>query len=177
MLHDAKYLLMTLHDRFSRVAILVTVLGLATFFGCASQKDPPEATISWLAPRTRAAKAADCAMPVLAALPNTEYQEVAVVEISADYDEDGNEMNRLARREACQTGADALVVTEDQRQKLGGVDHADAAPLGKTAGGEAQHTPEVGEAGHKGRFLNAVAIIYSNYSNPNSETAPAALSR
>ncbi len=154
--------------------MMMTIVALATFFGCASQKDPPEATISWLAPRTRAAKAADCTMPVLAALPNTEYQEVAVVEISADYDEDGNEMNRLARREACQTGADALVVTEDQRQKLGGVDHADSAPLQKTAGGEAQHTPEIGEAGHKGRFLSAVAIIYSG---PNSSAASTVPSR
>jgi hypothetical protein len=137
-------------------AILMAVLA-----GCASQKDPPEATISWLAPRTRAAKPADCAMPMLTAMPNVDYQQVAIVEISADYDEDDQVMSQLARREACQTGADALVVTADQRQKLGGVDHADTPPPVKTTAGEDQHTPEIGEAGHKGRFLNAVAIIYT----------------
>lgn len=158
---------MTPRTRFPTAALItVASIALATLAGCASQKDPPEATVSWLAPRTRAAKSPDCAMPVLAAMPAVEYQQVAIVEISADYNEDDQAISRLARREACQTGADALVVTEDERQKLGGVDHADAPPPTKTTAGEDQHTPEIGEAGHKGRFLNAVAITYTAPKTP-----------
>ncbi len=129
--------------------------------GCAAQKDPPEATISWLGPRSRAAKPPDCAMPTLAQLPSTDYQQIAIVEVDADYDEDPAVLDRLARREACDTGADALVITDRARQQLGGSDRADIPQDSKAPGGnEMQHTPDVGEAGHKGSFLNGVAIIY-----------------
>ena len=135
--------------------------GVLILSGCAAQKDPPEATISWLGPRTRAAKPPDCAMPLLDHLPSTDYRQIAIVEVDADYDEQPTVLDSLARREACQTGADALVITDRARQRLGGSDRADIAPDSKAPGGnEMQHTPEVGEAGHKGSFLNGVAIIY-----------------
>ncbi len=139
---------------------------VATLSSCAAQKDPPETTVSWLAPQTRAAKPFDCPLPTLSALPNADYQEIAIIEVSDDYNADNQEIYGLARRKACETGADALVVLEDQRQQRG-------KPLGgKDAGAEggaddssSEHDAEVGEEGHKGRILNAVAIIYKD-TNP-----------
>jgi len=96
---------------------------LATLSSCAAQKDPPESTVSWLAPQTRAAKPFDCPLPTLSALPNADYQEIAIIEVSDDYNADNQEIYGLARRKACETGADALVVLEDQRQQR-------AKPLG-----------------------------------------------
>jgi len=99
--------------------------------------------------------------------PPLEYRQIAIVEVDADYDEDPAVLDSLARREACQTGADALVITDRARQRLGGSDRADIAQDSKAPGGnEMQHTPEVGEAGHKGSFLNGVAIIYGGAKSP-----------
>jgi hypothetical protein len=128
--------------------------------GCA-ERDPPEAAISWLAPQTRAARPADCSMPLLARLPMVEYQQIAIVEVVDDYNADDKEVEGLARSKACETGADALVILENQRQKLG------EAPTTASGGAGAHahdHTPEVGEVGHKGRILNAVAIVYKTES-------------
>lgn len=138
------------------VALPVVTLVAVLISGCA-QKDPPESTISWLAPQTRAAKSADCAMPVLAALPNADYQQIAIVEVADDFNAEDQEVADLARRKACETGADALVILENKRQKLGD------SPTPAEGGAKAHandHTPEVGEVGHKGRILNAVAIVY-----------------
>jgi hypothetical protein len=140
------------------VLVAAMTLVVAPIVGCA-QKDPPESTISWLAPQTRAAKSADCTMPVLAELPNADYQQIAIVEVADDFNADDQEVAGIARRKACETGADALVILENKRQAL-----SDSA-IAKEGGAKAHandHTPEVGEVGHKGRILNAVAIIYTS---------------
>lgn len=122
---------------------------------CAGQKDPPETTLSWLAPQTRAAKPFDCPIPMLRALPNADYQQIAIVNVADDYNADNQEVLDLARRKACETGADALVILEDQCQQRG-------KPLqdGSVKASQQEETPELGEVGHKGRYLTAVAIIY-----------------
>ena len=147
-----------LHVRPSLMVLVTVTLVAMLITGCA-QKDPPESTISWLAPQTRAAKSADCAMPVLAELPNADYQQIAIVEVADDFNADDQEVSQIARQKACETGADALVILENKRQALG-----DSA-IAKEGGAKAHandHTPEVGEVGHKGRILNAVAIIYTS---------------
>ncbi len=144
--------------RQSPLVLVAVMLVAALIVGCA-QKDPPESTISWLAPQTRAAKSADCAMPVLAELPNARYQQIAIVEVADDFNAGDQEVAEIARRKACETGADALVILENKRQKLG--DSAIATEGGAKAHAN-DHTPEVGEVGHKGRILNAVAIIYTS---------------
>jgi hypothetical protein len=141
-----------------RVAVPTVTFVASLICGCA-QKDPPESTISWLAPQTHAAKSADCVMPVLAELPNVDYQQIAIVEVADDFNADDQEVAEIARRKACETGADALVILENKRQKLG--DSAIATEGGAKAHAN-DHTPEVGEVGHKGRILNAVAIVYKN---------------
>jgi hypothetical protein len=153
-----------------RLKLAMAVLALiATMMvsGCGSQKDPPEATISWLAPQTRPAKPVNCAMPMLDSMPNADFQQIAIVQVSDDYDADDQEVISLARRKACETGADALVILENERQEEGkplpGYSAEEGKDLGPETGiniREREHTPEVGEVGHKGRFLNAAAIIY-----------------
>jgi hypothetical protein len=143
------------------------LIGILVFVsGCGGQKDPPETAISWLAPQLRAAKPADCSMPLLSQLPNVDYQQIAIVEVSDDYDADPHEVTDLARRKACETGADALVILENQQQKRGQPLPGFSAEEGKDVGPESganirarEHAPEVGEVGHKGRFLDAIAIV------------------
>jgi len=90
-------------------------------------------------------------MPLLSALPLTAYQELAIVEVTADYDSSEAEVVKLARGKACETGADALVLLENRKQGT------DLPPMQI---GEHAPDPGVGEVGHKGRFLNSVAIVY-----------------
>ena len=122
--------------------------------GCAEQKVPSEVTLSWLAPETRAAKPPDCAMPLLSALPNTDYQELAVVQVTADYDSEDQEVRRLAQRKACESGTDALVIVEDRRQD------SNLPPMQIGEHDWEQHG--IGDAGYRGRVLNGVAIVYED---------------
>ena len=130
--------------------------------GCA-QRDEPEVAISWLAPQTRAALPADCAMPTLKQLPNADYQQIAIVEVVDDYNADDAEIEGIARRKACETGADALVILENKQQKAGNgyISPGAAAQTGHNE----EKVPDIGEAGHKGRILNAVAIVYKTESS------------
>jgi hypothetical protein len=98
-------------------------------------------------------------MPMLTALPNADYQQIAIIEVVDDYNAEAQEVEGLARRKACETGADAVVILENQKQKLG---TSSAPPGGRAAAHADDHEPEPGEVGHKGRILNAVAIIYRN---------------
>jgi hypothetical protein len=139
----------------------------AIVVACGQQREPPETTVSWLAKQTRAAKPPDCPMPTLAALPNTDYQQLAIIEITDDYSADNQEVLELAHRKACETGADALVIFEDKRQEEGRELPGTSASAGKgpPSGEDPQtsaenHVPEVGEEGHRGWFFNGVAIIY-----------------
>jgi hypothetical protein len=153
---------------------------LTACLGCAPQKDPPDASISWLAPQTRAAQPIDCAIPMLTGFPNVDYRQIAVVEVTDDYSADNHEVYNLLRRKGCETGADALVILEDQHQEQGKPLPGYSADEGKDVGPESgvnvtarEHLPEVGEEGHKGRVLNAVAIIYKS----KDAAAPAPASR
>src|SRR5712692_5067598 len=152
--------------RFNAIAA-AALFAAGLIAGCAAQKDPAEATLSWLAPQTRAAKPVDCSMLLLSDLPNADYQEIAIVEVSDDFDADPQEAVDLARRKACETGADALVILENQQQKRGKPLPGYSAEESKLAGPESganirarEHTPAIGEVGHKARFLSGVAIIY-----------------
>jgi hypothetical protein len=52
-------------------------------------------------------------------LPNRDYQQLAIIQVTADYDTDHLDVMRLAQRKACETGADALVILEDEKQGTG----------------------------------------------------------
>jgi hypothetical protein len=144
------------------VAWIVLTAGLAMLSACAQQqKDSPQATLSWIVPQTRAAKPADCPMKMLYAPPNDDYQQIAIVEVFDDYDADQREVIELARRKACESGADALVVLENAQQTLDGTAATGAASRTIVVGEGIRDQPDTGQAGHKGRFFDGAAIVYT----------------
>ena len=141
--------------------------------GCASQHDPLTVEVTQLAPYEHAAKAPDCQMPVLNSMPLTDYQQVAIVEAWADLKDQPSDVVPALQREACQTGADALVVIDSTHQDIKNllyratpnetetdVDAKNGAPAPGQYIREAEHTRRMGEAGHNGFYIDAIAINY-----------------
>lgn len=135
---------------------------------------PMQVNITQLAPYQFAAKSPDCKMPVIESLPLTSYREVAIVEVWADLQDDKSDVIPAMKRKACETGADALVITNSQHQDIKNFLYQ-ASPnetLNETTQKdvysgqgeyikEAEHTRRIGEAGHNGFYVDGVAINYT----------------
>ena len=160
------------------VAGIALVLGCA---GCSTGRVPMEVDVTQLAPYVHAAKAPDCQMPVLSNLPLTTYRQVAIVEVWADLKDQDNDVVPALRRKACETGADALVIINSQHQDIKNLLYSatpnetlnDTTKHNVYAGqGEyisaMEHTRRIGEAGHNGFYVDAVAI---NYAKPEDKSA------
>src|ERR1700693_3707764 len=70
------------HQPFTRIGFKVglAAMGLAisvVVAGCSSQKKPLQVSVTQLGPYSHAAKAPDCQMPVLRALPVTNLTQIA----------------------------------------------------------------------------------------------------
>ncbi|HUN56823.1 MAG TPA: hypothetical protein VMU41_01810 [Candidatus Binataceae bacterium] len=147
---------------------------LIAITGCSSQRDPLTVEVTQLAPYDRAAKAPDCNMPILDTLPLTNYTQVAIVEAWADLKDQPDQVMPELRRKACETGADALVVVNSAHQDIKNLLYratpneaqtdVDAKNGSTNQAGdyirEAEHTRRLGEAGHNGFYIDAVAIDY-----------------
>ncbi len=155
------------------------LLGLG---GCATKHDPPQVMVTPLTQYTSAAKGSECAMPVLVGTPTRNYKQIAIVEGWGDLDQ-GPEVIEAARRSACETGADALLVVSGKSQKviknLYDVTPNDTADAANSGGSDVRHgqyihqqeyQPAPGEAGHTGYYLDTVAIVYEDQA-----AAPAAV--
>ena len=141
--------------------------------GCANQKQPLTVELTQLGPYESAAKPPDCHMPVLDALPLTNYSQVAIVEAWSDIKDQPPDVLPALQRKACETGADALVIINSDHQDIKNLLYA-ASPNetytdvtkknGYAGGGEyiqaAEHTRRIGEPGHNGFYIDAVAINY-----------------
>jgi hypothetical protein len=160
--------------RFLAAGILVLLGG-----GCASQRVPMEVDITQLAPYVHAAKSPDCMMPVLPNLPLTTYRQVAIVEVWADLKDQDSDVLPAMKRKACETGADALVIVNSKHQDVKNLLYSatpnesldDTTKKNVYAGqGEyiqqMEHTRRIGEAGHNGLYIDAVAI---NYAKPEDK--------
>jgi hypothetical protein len=148
-------------------------LGLFILSGCASQRTPMEVSVTQLAPYVNAAKDPGCTIPVLNTMPMGSYTQVAIVEAWADLKDTENVVFPALRRKACETGADALVILNSTHQDIKRLLYQ-ASPneqLNETtqqnvyAGQgeyirEMEHTRRIGEAGHNGLYIDAVAITY-----------------
>lgn len=152
-------------------AVTIVMLGVA---GCATHHDPPQVMVTPLMEYTSAAKGPECAMPVLVGEPPRTYKQVAIVEGWGDLDQ-GPEVIEAARRQACETGADALLVLTGQSQKViknvydvTPNDTAEDANSGSNNVSHGQYLhqqeyrPAPGEAGHTGYYLDTVAIVYTD---------------
>jgi hypothetical protein len=142
--------------------------------GCSTERTPMQVSVTQLAPYENAAKDPGCTMPVLNAMPMGTYTQVAIVEAWADVKDSSNDVLPALKRKACETGADALVILNSTHQDVKQLLYQ-ASPneqLNETtqqnvyAGQkeyieEMEHTRRIGEAGHNGLYIDAVAITYN----------------
>jgi hypothetical protein len=141
--------------------------------GCA-QRTPMEVSVTQLATYVDAAKDPNCAIPVLNAMPTGTYTQVAIVEAWADLKDTEDDVLPALRRKACETGADALVILNSTHQDVKQLLYQ-ASPNEQLNGTteqnvyagqgeyiqEMEHTRRMGEAGHNGLYIDAVAITYN----------------
>ena len=156
---------------------LITALFAALAIGtgaCSEHRTPMEVSVTQLAPYVNAAKDPGCTIPVLETMPMGTYTQVAIVEAWADIKDTKDDVLPALRRKACETGADALVIVNSTHQDIKQLLYQ-ASPneqLNQTtqqnvyAGqGEyiqqMEHTRRIGEAGHNGLYIDAVAITYN----------------
>jgi hypothetical protein len=160
------------------VASLCLGLGMLSV-GCSEQRTPMQVDITQLAPYVHAAKTPDCVMPVLMTMPLTTYRQVAIVEAWADIKDEQTDVLPALKRKACETGADALVIINSQHQDIKNLlyqatpnEALDETTKQNVYAGQGQyiaemeHTRRIGEAGHNGFYVDAVAI---NYSKPEDK--------
>jgi len=164
---------------FWRIALIGGVL----LGGCSTPgKVPIQVNIVQLANYVHAARPPECEMPILDGLPLISYREVAIVEVWADINDSQADVLPALKRKACETGADALVIVNSQHQdikqflykaspneSLNEVTQQDVYAGQGEYIKEAEHTRRVGEAGHNGLYVNAIAI---NYTLGQNQPAP-----
>jgi hypothetical protein len=142
--------------------------------GCSTARTPIQVSVTQLAPYVNAAKDPACTIPVLNTMPTGASTQIAIVEAWADLKDTTGDILPALQRKACETGADALVIVNSTHQDIKQLLYQ-ASPneqLNETtqqnvyAGQgdyiqEMEHTRGIGEAGHNGLYIDAVAIIYA----------------
>jgi hypothetical protein len=108
-------------------------------------------------------------MTVLYTEPLTDHRRIAIVEAWGAVGQEDGAMAAL-KSSGCETGADALVIVEDQSQAnpaiakfglpLSTQDEEARMDLSQGQRYKKDLTPKIGEAGHPGYYLDSVAIVY-----------------
>ncbi|MGH8013384.1 MAG: hypothetical protein ACREQ4_12885 [Candidatus Binataceae bacterium] len=153
-------------------------LALSPFIGGCSTKTPMQVDVTQLAPYVHAAKGPDCQMPVLEHMPAGDIQQIAIVEAWADLKDNTKNVLPALRSKACETGADALVIInsdhQDIKHLLYGATPNETMNKVTSENGYSdpgsyiravEHTRRIGEAGHNGFYIDAVAVEYSKPGN------------
>jgi hypothetical protein len=156
---------------------MLTALAVLLCFaaaGCAASPQPPQVMVTALGNYPRAALGPNCNMPILTSTPSRTYHQVAIVEGWGAVDQ-SSDVDAAAKRQACETGADALLVVSAATQNV----HKNIYDVGpnesteQEAGGSAsnqhglhlhqqEYNPTPGEEGHNGYYLDTVAIVYDD---------------
>jgi len=157
--------------------------------GCSTGRTPMEVSVTQLAPYVNAAKNPDCAIPVLNTMPMGTYTQVAIVEAWADLKDSKDDVLPALRRKACETGADAVVILNSTHQDVKQLLYQaspneqlnDTTQQNVYAGQgdyiqEMEHTRRIGEAGHNGLYIDAVAITYNKAEHKDTSDGTAAVS-
>jgi hypothetical protein len=162
---------MTISRPKIRVFTAATYVAIASVAaaGCASQPPPPKASFTQTATFDRPPKPADCFMPVLGTEPLTDHRRIAIVEAWGAVGQE-NQVLLALKGSGCETGADALVMVEDQSQTNPAIakfglpestqDEEDKTDLTQGQRYKKDLPPEIGQAGHPGYYLDSVAIVY-----------------
>ena len=146
----------------------------ATAAGCLDNR-PTEVLVTPVAAAIHPAKPPDCDMPVLTQEPTAGYQQIAIVEAWADVDEDPAKVLPELKRKACASVDEALLIVDDRKQDVKSMLY-DVTPnesetkvtsANKTPNqtgdyiNKMQYKPRVGEQGHTGYYIDALAIDYA----------------
>ena len=144
--------------------------------GCFSDRLPTRVMVTPVSTEMRPAKPPDCDMPVLTEEPTVPYQQIAIVEAWADIHDDQATVLPKLKREACASGAQALLIVSGKKQDvkslLYGVTpnqtetQVTATNNSSNQAGEyismMEHTRRIGEPGHNGYYVDAIAIDYGS---------------
>jgi hypothetical protein len=170
------------------LAAMLTVAA-ALNWGCLSptQVNPPIVSTTPLGVGVRPAKPPDCAMPVLDTMPLSDHQQIALVDAWGDLAAKDEDLLTYLKREGCQVGADAVVLTTKNLQhegdlqigaapgRFGNIGPGSEAAIEEGShigidpeGGGKKHHAVVGEVGHPGHFMNGIAIVYTKSSSTSS---------
>jgi len=130
--------------------------------------------VTQLANYPRAALGPGCTMPILMTEPTRGFHQVAIVEGWGALDQQP-QVDSAAKSQACETGADALMVVSKSSQKnyKNLYDEGPNESTEQESGGSAsnahgyhlhqqEYNPIPGEAGHTGYYLDTVAIVYDD---------------
>ncbi len=154
--------------------------------GCFTDKRPTQVMVTPVTTAIHPAKPPDCDMPVLTTEPTVAYEQVAIVEAWADVNEEPAKVLPELRRQACATGAEALLIVggkkQDVKSLLYGVTPNEsetkvtAANRTPNQAGDyinsMQYKPKVGEQGHTGYYIEALAIDYAAGANTAAAGRP-----
>jgi hypothetical protein len=166
-------------------AVLLGVCtGAAT--GCFSEKRPTEVMVTPVTSDIHPAKPPDCVMPVLTQEPTVAYQQIAIVEAWADVNETPTHVLPELKRRACATGAQALLIVGGKKQDVESLLYGvtpnetdtQVSSENRTPNGSAeyinkmQYRPRVGEEGHTGYYIDAIAIDYVAGANTAAARRP-----
>lgn len=153
--------------------LLFGLLLLIAASACSSEPNlPPEATVTDIEPVSRPAKDPNCYMPVLYADPTVDYRKVAIVDGWGSLKSSQEQVLDVVKRKACETGADALLLlskTQQDARKLVYEGVPNPARNSQTAAqnqgdylNDREKAAEIGAVGHRGIYVDAVAIIYTD---------------
>jgi hypothetical protein len=150
--------------------VLATVLAAMAILvgGCFEAEIPaPSATVSPMTSNMRPAKGPNCPLQVLYTMPSDSVQQLALIDTWGDEEANDADLLPTLKGKACGIGADAVVITSDKSQhegdQLAGYDDKVGSSINNKAANVSQrmHDPTVGEVGHKGHYLSAVAIAFT----------------
>lgn len=97
-------------DTMKTAVLWLVFISSGVFTGCWNRLYPPVAHVELLAPIYPASRPHDCNMMVLSAPPEQPYEPFAQIVSYAGSAEMAERMQSLIKREACQIGADAIVL-------------------------------------------------------------------
>jgi hypothetical protein len=156
-------------NRVRRLAFCIVALGVCS---CAPAQKAQIDVIP-LEASDHSAKQPGCSMPVLYSEPRGMFRKTTIIEGWGALGHE-DEMLELAKKSACEVGADALLILTERNQvgkkKLlygigaNGKEREDTPAVMGNGEAEfirdAEHKPGVGEPNHAGCYVDAVAIVY-----------------
>ncbi len=142
---------------------------------CSSEPNmPPTATVTEIETTTRPAKDPNCYMPVIYAEPTVDYRKIAIVDAWASLKYSQDQVLEEVKRKACETGADAVLLLSGTQQVTRRLLYEGAPNPTRLAGGadaapgdyimDREKASDIGTVGHRGTYVDAVAIVYTNQS-------------